>query len=217
METSPIFLAQSKAAAPPDYIWKSLVIKKEQIEAEIQRLTALPAIAGTARRRSLIVHPEAIEPGLGFAPGITLAIEVLLPSESTHPARENASQVIFCVRGNGRAYVNDRTIDFETNDAWNIPSMALYRHENVGTSPLVRFVYSNEALLEKLGIYYMEHGGEYKARERGAAAARPSLSTIRVNDDGAELLPYELLIAPKCGCRRHCIGRGIAFAMNSIS
>jgi hypothetical protein len=57
------------------------VVTREEIEAEVERLSALPR-PGDGRRRSLIVHPRESS-GLGLAPGIQVALEVLLPGERT--------------------------------------------------------------------------------------------------------------------------------------
>jgi gentisate 1,2-dioxygenase len=108
------------------------------------------------RRRSLIAHPCAVEPGLGLAPGIQVALNVLRPGERTRPIRHNSTQLDFCIRGRGRAVVGTRTIDFERYDVWNTPSMATYTIANDGDEPQVRLTYSNAALLEKLNIHVVE-------------------------------------------------------------
>ncbi|MDD9905951.1 MAG: hypothetical protein OXT06_20470, partial [Rhodospirillaceae bacterium] len=51
-------------------LWPALVITKEEIDAEIERLADLP-LPANGRRQSLFVHPRATAPGLGLAPGIT--------------------------------------------------------------------------------------------------------------------------------------------------
>ncbi len=52
-------------------LWPALVITKEDIDTEIERLADLP-VPENGRRKSLFVHPRATAPGLGLAPGITL-------------------------------------------------------------------------------------------------------------------------------------------------
>lgn len=61
------FVDRSGKAPLPLALWPALVIPREVIDAEIERLAALPAPAN-GRRRALIVHPCAQEPGLGLAP-----------------------------------------------------------------------------------------------------------------------------------------------------
>jgi gentisate 1,2-dioxygenase len=90
-------------SAHPLELWPALVIPRERIDAEVERLVALPPPAN-GRRTALIVHPRATEPGLGLAPGIQVALHVLRPGESTAPIRHNSTRVDFCLRGGGRAY-----------------------------------------------------------------------------------------------------------------
>ena len=56
-----------------------VVVKKEMIDAEIERLANLPAPAN-GRRMSLVAHPET-GVGDGLAPGIAVSINVLKPGE----------------------------------------------------------------------------------------------------------------------------------------
>jgi gentisate 1,2-dioxygenase len=198
-ETSPRFIDVSGADPSPIALWPALVIPRAGIEAEIQRLAALPPPAN-GRRRSLIVHPRADAPGLGLAPGIRVALEVLCPGERTRPIRHNSTQLDFCIAGGGRAVVAGRTIDFERYDVWNTPSMATYAIANHGDQLQVRLSYSNAALLEKMNIHVVEDDPHEALGEGGggepAAMANP-FGTLRLGDDGAELMPYEQLIDPR--------------------
>ena len=99
-ETKPRFVDRSGYVTPKIDLWPSIVISKEEIEAEVDRLASLPPPAN-GRRRSLIVHPN--ENGTGLAPGIQVALDVLKPGERTKPIRHNSSQVNFCIRGRGHA------------------------------------------------------------------------------------------------------------------
>src|SRR5215813_11967325 len=76
-----------------------VVVKKELIDAEIERLAALPAPAN-GRRMSLVTHPET-GAGDGLAPGIAVSINVLKPGEKTAPIRHNSFLVDFCILGAG--------------------------------------------------------------------------------------------------------------------
>ena len=58
--------------------WESILISKEDIDAEIERLASIDKPAD-GRRQSLIAHPSATEPGLGLAPGIQVTLTVLKP------------------------------------------------------------------------------------------------------------------------------------------
>src|SRR5262249_1448966 len=63
------FVDASGASPRKQDKWPSIVVPREAIETEVQRLADAPRPAN-GRRASAIVHPEARAPGLGFAPGI---------------------------------------------------------------------------------------------------------------------------------------------------
>ncbi len=178
--------------------WAPLVVTGAELEAEAARLGSL-ALARGSRRRSLIVHPNATAPGLGFAPGIEVSINVLLPGESTVHYRQNSSQVAMCIRGAGIAIVGSRHLVFEQFDVWNVPSMELYRYENRGREAAVFLNYSNAPLLEKLEVHYVE---EDAAESAAASAPAPPVGKrakdfaddLAIGTDGARLLGYEHLI-----------------------
>jgi len=149
-ERNPFFVDRTNAAPRPMNFWAPLVVSGATLEAEAARLAGLNLPHGS-RRRSLIVHPSATEPGLGFAPGIEVSINLLMPGESTIRCRQNSSQVAMCVSGTGAALVGRQTLPFEQFDVWNVPSMDLYRYEGRGREPAVFLSYSNAPLLEKLG------------------------------------------------------------------
>nr|BFE27909.1 cupin domain-containing protein [Actinomadura rugatobispora] len=198
-----LFIDQIGAPAPAlDDLWPSIVITKEEIDAEVERLSEAPR-PENGRRRSLIVHPRDVGPGHGLAPGIQVALEVLLPGERTAPIRHNSSQVVFCIAGGGTAIVGARTRSarpFERHDVWNMPSMATYVHVNDTAERQVRLVYSNAALLEKLNIHYVDVnpgesvlGGEETGEE---SSATPFEETFPLDDEGAWLMCYERLVNP---------------------
>jgi gentisate 1,2-dioxygenase len=116
-EFCPFIDATGKRHVAPA-LWEPYIIRKDQIDAEIKRLAALPAPAN-GRRRSYIVHPLAQAPGPGLAAGITVSLDVLLPGERTAPIRHNSTQINFCILGGGYAEVNDQRIDFKQYDVWN--------------------------------------------------------------------------------------------------
>ena len=191
------FVDQSGAAPRPVEWWDPIVVKREDIEAEVERLSSLPA-PDDGRRRSLIVHPQATEPGLGLAPGVEVALEVLLPGESTTAIRHNSTSVGFCVRGTGEATIGEKTFAFDQYDVWCTPSMAPYTYTNTGTEPHVRLAYSNAPLLEKMRVHVVETDfPPPEPRTAGAAAARDSdIDHLIDLEDGAQLLSYERLVNP---------------------
>src|SRR6266851_722870 len=122
------FIDQTGAAAEPVKLIPAMVIPKEAIEAEIERLASLPAPAN-GRRVSAIVNP-AVGAGSGLAPGTAVSLSVLKPGEQTKPIRHNSSQVNFCIRGGGQSRVGGKCIRFEQYDVWNTPPWATYEHYN---------------------------------------------------------------------------------------
>src|SRR3989442_15964082 len=85
-------------------IQKPLIVSKEEIEAEVERLSSLRAPAN-GRRMSVICN-SATGVGNGFAPGTGIALSVLRPGERTKPIRHNSSEVNFCIRGAGRVLID---------------------------------------------------------------------------------------------------------------
>jgi gentisate 1,2-dioxygenase len=185
---------------PSDH-WPPVTITKVQIEKEIERLADLPEPPG-GRREILLVHPNAPDPGRGLTPGVQVLLSVLKPGESEAPQRENATQVIFCIRGGGNACIGSRTIAFGKYDVWNIPSYAIYRHVNRTSELQARLTYSNAALLEMMRVHMVEmtpmaESAEGRSTEHCADLAHSSpFGTIEIGSDGARLMPYELLINP---------------------
>ena len=70
----------SGASAAPLDLWEPVIVTREEIAREAERLADLPRPAN-GRRESLFVHPRATAPGLGFAPGIRVTLSVLKPGE----------------------------------------------------------------------------------------------------------------------------------------
>ena len=119
-----IFLDRTGTTETVPDLWEPAIIKGVDFEAEIDRLSRLPA-PNNGRRHSWIIHPESqkVGLGLGLAPGIRPTLEVLNPGEQTRPIRHNSTQVNFCIKGSGHSIVGDARIDFEQYDVWNFPSM----------------------------------------------------------------------------------------------
>jgi gentisate 1,2-dioxygenase len=196
------FVDQTAATEPDldDRLWPALVVSREEIDAEIERLAALPAPAN-GRRRSLIVHPQATEPGLGLAPGIQVAVEVLLPGERTRPRRHNSSAVNFCIRGRGFTVVQGRKLVFEQHDVWLTPALESYVHENDSADIQVRLAYSNAALLEKLNVHFVDENPPEQPvvrpdRVETEQQPHPVADVFELEEGGPLLMSYERLINP---------------------
>lgn len=182
-------------------LWPPVVITKEEIDAEVDRLAKLPK-PSNGLRRSLIVHPSN-KLSKGLAPGIQVALDVLLPGERTIPIRQNSTQVNFVIRGRGVGVVGAKRRDTEQYDVWNTPSMHHYWHENTGDDLYVRLTYSNAALLEMMNIHYVEENPppvEKVAHEEMSAEDQKRrvnpFGKFQLTDEGAWMMPYEILINP---------------------
>ena len=184
--------------------WPSIVIKKAEIDAEIERLLDITP-PDNGRRTSLIVHPSAQAPGLGLAPGIEVAINVLKPGEQTRNIRRNSTMVEISIGGKGIATVDGQDRAIHHWDVWNTPSMRVHSYRNEGKEPWIRLSYSNAPLLEKLEIHYVEEfDGGIAPSDMGTTPVSRSAETIarardlalrkQITDEGAWLLGYEWLI-----------------------
>lgn len=189
--------------SPPEGVdfWESIVIPKEDIDREIDRLASLDRPANS-RRESLIVHPRSEKPGLGLAPGIQVTLSVLKPGEETAPIRHNSTQVNFCIQGRGTSILGGKRIAFGQYDVWNGPSWTTYRHKNDSDALQVRLTYSNAALLEKMRVHVVEENPptveevkHEEADEVDPESRKSPFGTFELKD-GAWLMPYEILINP---------------------
>jgi len=198
-----LFVDQTSVRARDNHYWEPVVITREEIDAEIARLAALPRPAD-GRRQSLIVHPSAREGSPGLAPGIQVMMQVLLPGESTRPMRHNATEVNFCIRGAGKTTVAGREIAFSQYDVWNHPSYAVYSHHNETNEIQVRFAYSNVPLLRHMEVYVPEYdviasGADVEEVPQHVAAdpkRQNPFGMFPIGTDGGLLMPYETLINP---------------------
>src|ERR1700683_5089879 len=104
-----LFIDRTGAQPVSPELWPAIVIPKETIDAEIERRASLPRPAN-GRRRSLIAHPLN-QKSHGLAPGIEVALDVLLPGERTVPYRQNSTQVNFVIHGAGHSVIGGRRFD----------------------------------------------------------------------------------------------------------
>ncbi|SFB89684.1 Gentisate 1,2-dioxygenase [Polaromonas sp. OV174] len=176
--------------------WRPIRVSAEVIEAEIERLSRIPA-PHNGRRSLFIVHPESKEVS-GFAPGVQIAINVLLPGERTEGFRYNASQVELCIRGRGTVHVDNQTTVMDQFDVAAIPSMRRHWHSNDGDTAWVRLSYSNAPLLQRLGALYVEESEAASSAPSddlfvAATYTSDSAPEIAVSPEGARLRGYEFL------------------------
>jgi gentisate 1,2-dioxygenase len=186
-----------KSLNGPDY-WAPVKVPRAAIEAQIEQLARKP-LPANGRRCVSFVHPSAVAPGLGFAPGIDVMINVLKPGEATEPLRHNSNMVNICVRGEGSVRVKDGEIHLQKWDVCNIPSMQTYAHANTGTDLWAWLSYSNAPLLEKLGNHYFELNPPTINRTAadGSSASRQyvrqNAPDLPVGGSGARFRGYEYL------------------------
>lgn len=177
--------------------WRPVKVTRTEIDAEIERLAEAPPAEG-GRRVSAIVHPEATAPGLGFAPGVRVALEVLRPGESTAPLRTNSTAVSIGLRGQGVATVDGRDLALGRWDVINVPSMRLQSFRNTGDDLWVRLTYSNEPLLEKLGAAFRRSAADQPARSDAPSSGsgryrRETAPDHELAETGARLRGYEFI------------------------
>jgi gentisate 1,2-dioxygenase len=184
--------------------WPSIVITKEEIDAEIERL-ADEAMPANGRRTTSIVHPLSATPGLGLAPGIDAHIDVLKPGENVRVSRSNSTAAGMCIRGHGAARIGTSTFGIELHDVWNVPSMHPVFYENTGSDLMVRLTFSNRPMLEKLMVFYGEEAADSRISDAWfQAVAEEVVQGPRAKDsapivpigNGAFLMPYEHLVDP---------------------
>lgn len=198
------FVDVSGATVREQNRWRSIVVPKAAIDLEIQRLSDEPR-PQNGRRAALITHSEATAPGLGFAPGIDVTINVVNPGEATLNLRKNSNMLEICLSGTGTVVMSEGDIHADRWDVWNVPSMRVHAYRNDGQQPWVRLSYSNAPLLEKLEVHYVEEfEGDVAPADANTVAPPPrSESEIRARDlalreqitpEGAHLLGYEWLI-----------------------
>ena len=181
--------------------WSPIVITKEEIDGEVERL-ASSALPANGRRESLIVHPMAEANAPGMTPGIQVKLSVLKPGERTRSFRHNATEVNFSIRGGGHTVVAGRTIRFEQYDVWNHPSYATYFHVNDTQDLQVRLTHSNVPLLQHMQVYLPEDEpkAEVAAIEHDAIddqRKKSPFGMFPITEDGGLLMPYETLVNPK--------------------
>ncbi len=199
MENQP-FKFVDRTGLPEDSfrLGQPMVIPKEALDAEVERLAALPA-PGNGRRVSRIINPET-GPGGGLTHGIGVSLCVLKPGERTAPIRHNSSLVDFCIHGAGHTIIDGQILHYRQYDVWTTPPWAVYEHFNETGQPQVRLSYSNAPLLEKLNVHIVDESpnlegvAEEEAHEEDVAAA--PFGTFQLTPEGAFLMPYEKLINP---------------------
>jgi gentisate 1,2-dioxygenase len=184
--------------------WAPFIVRGPQIAAEIDRLAGS---GEPGRRASLIVHPSAPRHVPSLAPAVRVTLEVARPGEATPVRRSNASSIGFVLEGEPALRCGDQTITATRYDTWTVPSWRPTSVENHSSQRCAWLTYSNAPLLERLGVHIHQEPPDDASlvRPDRAPVERPGdddgaatspFGAFALNDTGAYLMPYELLISP---------------------
>ena len=175
---------------------KPLIVTKAEIDAEIERLAAMPF---RGSRRSEIVNPALRQSGSMY-PAVTISLNVLLPGERTVPHRHNSAVVNFAAHGSGTSLIGGRSIEWNQYDTWTTPPWMVHQHINDTDEIQVRLSYSNSGLLDLLGVHVYEDSEDLDPNQPlgdPLAELERSQRGEVISEDGASLLTYEQLISPE--------------------
>lgn len=186
--------------------WPTMLVTREEIDTQIERLTALDCPAGHVRR-VLIAHPMASGTMPGFSPAIGVALEVTVPGETT-PVRQHLGATLgFTIRGEVDLAVADVEMHGGLHDVWSIPSMAPYLYRNAGPSVHARLVYSTAPVLEHMGVAHMLNHPELDflsySQPRLPRPTDPlAEQVVQLASAAATIRSYEALVNPDLGDQR---------------
>jgi len=96
-----------------------------------------------------------INPATGGSVFPTLDYRALMlrPGEATRFKRETASTFYIAIEGQGVTEIAGRSLDWQTNDIFVVPSFAWRRHVNQSQNDAVLYAVSDAPLMEKIGQY----------------------------------------------------------------
>ena len=132
--------------------WEPVIVTKEDIDAEIERLADADR-PESGFRSSILTHPRADKDSLSLAPDIRVTLDVLCPGEQSRLFCHNATEVNFCIKGGGYTEIAGKKIEFGQYHVVNHPSYTAYRHVNETDEVQARPTYSNVPVLQKLRVY----------------------------------------------------------------
>ncbi len=192
------FVTPSASSAVDRSAWEPVLVKKAEIDGEIQRLLD-EARPESGLRTASIVHPRATDGVPSFTPVTEISINVLKPGERTPVRRGNFSLLETGITGSGTVHAG-KEMSVAAHDVWTVPSMQPYYYENSGAAPWAWLSYSNSALLRRTGTYWAEdHPKPKEVDDKAVSAdlsARYNRKTAPIHDlpsTGAELRAYEYL------------------------
>ncbi len=139
----------SRDIVPYRYAWRS-------VEEQLRRFAA---VDGSPHDGVIL---EYANPATGGPTLATLgcAIQNLRPGFAGKRHRKTSSTVFYVVEGEGSSIVGDIELKWGPRDVFSIPSWAWYEHHNLSSgSRAVLFSVSDSPLLESIGLYREETGG----------------------------------------------------------
>ena len=96
-----------------------------------------------------------VDPATGASVFPTLDYRALMlrPGEATRFKRETASTLYIAIEGQGVTEIAGRSLDWQPNDIFVVPSFAWRRHINQSRNDAVLYAVSDAPLMEKIGQY----------------------------------------------------------------
>jgi gentisate 1,2-dioxygenase len=96
-----------------------------------------------------------INPATGGSvfPTLDYGALMLRPGEATRFKRETASTLYIAIEGQGISEIAGRSLDWQTNDIFVVPSFAWRRHINQSQNDAILYAVSDAPLMEKIGQY----------------------------------------------------------------
>jgi len=98
---------------------------------------------------------EYVNPVTGSSamPTMTFTMQLLRPGESTAWIRSTSSSVFCAVEGTGVTQMGDKILEWEPNDVYVAPNWTWMQHRNLSSSDAYLFCVSDEAAMQKLGLF----------------------------------------------------------------
>jgi gentisate 1,2-dioxygenase len=206
MTLSPVsaqFVDDVDAVASEVEPWPALLVRRQEIDSQIERLADLRWPA-SGLRRAHIVHPSSTT-GRGFSPSMRVSLEVLLPGETTEPVQHLGATIGFSIRGSGAVRVADVDLEFEEHDTVSIPSLAPYQYRNHSDRVHARLTFSTLPVLEMLGVSYGVERPDMGSMSFASEVVRDrdplADEVFDLPGRGATLRSYEALVDPDTGAQ----------------
>ncbi|MBV8131777.1 MAG: cupin domain-containing protein, partial [Alphaproteobacteria bacterium] len=91
--------------------------------------------------------------GASVFPTLDYRAQLLRPGEATRFKRETASTLYIAIEGEAMTEIAGKSLDWQTNDIFVVPSFAWRRHINRSHNDAILYAVSDAPLMEKIGQY----------------------------------------------------------------